>query len=309
MVYGVTMANNPASLNQLARQLASVIEPVAGQVYFAQECHDNYQALGFGPSPRELNGVAAPEFTAYFTSRGSVMGQVPGEVVAAAFAVFNPKIVIPAVAKGWEFTDAETICNARDNGAIAALQRMIGAQPEGSNRARELLLRAVEPLRPEGRPLYAGLCSLPLPGNVIGDIWRLADMLREYRGDSHTAAWISKGLNATEIGVLSELYWGLSVKSYSRTRGWTEDDYSDAIETLTAQGLLSKDLTLTTAGRDVREEIEVHTDQQMAPVLSVLGEHIHELIALLAPWGIKIREAKGYPMSGPHDLADAARTR
>lgn len=308
MVYGVTMTTSPSSHHMLARQLAAAIEPVAGQVYFAKECHDNYHSLGFGPSPRELNGVAAPDFTAYFTSRGSVMGQVPGQVVAATFAVFNPTIVIPAVTKGWEITDASTICNARDNGAIAALHRMIGKQPQGVQRARELLLRAADQLRPEGRTLYAGLRSLPLPGDTVGDMWRLSDMLREYRGDSHTAAWISKGLNATEIGVLSELYWGLSVKSYSRTRGWSDDDYTAAINSLTSQGLLTSDLTLTTAGRDLREQIEIATDDQMRPALFALGEDIHELIALLNPWGVTIREAKGYPMSGPHDLAEAARS-
>lgn len=302
------MVASPSSTHVLARRLASVLEPVTGQVYFARECHDNYVALGFGPSPRDVNGVPGPDFTAYFTSRGSVMGQVPGEVVAAAFAVFNPAIVIPAVTKGWSLTDAHTICQARDNGAIAALHRMVGDTPEGASTVRELLLRAVSPLRPEGRPLYAGLRSLPLPGSVMGDVWRLGDMLREFRGDSHTAAWVSKGITATEIGVLSELYWGLSIKSYSRTRGWSDDDYAEAIDSLSSRSLISGDGQLTTAGRELREEIEIATDEQMMPVLRALGDDVHTLIAILDPWGIAIRNAKGYPMSGPHDLAESARS-
>ena len=64
-----------------------------------------------------------------FCSRGSVMGQVPGEVIASAFAVFNPAAVIPAVAFGWTLTDAPTICAARDNGAIAQLVRILGERP------------------------------------------------------------------------------------------------------------------------------------------------------------------------------------
>jgi len=302
------MVASPSSIHVLARRLASVLEPVTGQVYFARECHDNYVALGFGPSPRDVNGVPGPDFTAYFTSRGSVMGQVPGEVVAAAFAVFNPAVVIPAVTKGWLLTDARTICQARDNGAIAALHRIIGENPDGATTARELLLRAVAPLRPEGRPLYAGLCSLALPGSVMGDVWRLGDMLREFRGDSHTAAWVSRGITATEVGVMSELYWGLSIKSYSRTRGWSDDDYAEAIESLTARSLITTDGHLTEAGRDLREEIEIATDEQMMPVLQVLRDDVHTLIAILDPWGVAIRDAKGYPMSGPHDLAESARS-
>src|SRR3954447_19395913 len=96
-------------LSKKARALGSVIEPFAGQVYFSPECHANYEGLGFGPSPGDFGGVAGPEFSAYFTSRGSVMGQVPGELVAAAFGVFNPEIVIPAVSAGWAKTDATTI--------------------------------------------------------------------------------------------------------------------------------------------------------------------------------------------------------
>ena len=54
-----------------------------------------------------------PDGPTYFCSRGSVMGQVPGELIAAAFAVFNPEAVVPSVAHGWTLTDAATICDAR----------------------------------------------------------------------------------------------------------------------------------------------------------------------------------------------------
>ena len=76
----------------IARRLAAAIEPFVGQVYFSPECHAAYAALGFNPSPGDANGVALPDGAAYFTSRGSVMGQVHGTVVAAAFGVFNPAV-------------------------------------------------------------------------------------------------------------------------------------------------------------------------------------------------------------------------
>ena len=100
------------------------------------------------------------------------------------------------------------------------------------HRARELLLRASEPLRPEGRPLYAGLRSLGLPGTPLADMWRAADRLREYRGDAHTAAWTSAGFDATEIGLLTELYWGLPMGSYVRTRAWSDDQLDAAKDRL-----------------------------------------------------------------------------
>ena len=292
-------------LSTRARQLGSVLEPLTGQVYFSPECHERYARLGFAPSPATNNGVALPDGPAYFTSRGSVMGQVPGEVVAAAFGVFNPEAVVPAVAYGWTLTDAATICQARDDGAIAQLVRILGEAPEGIDRVVELLRRAVEPLRPEGKPLYAGLRSLAVPSTPLGEMWRLGDMLREYRGDAHVAAWTTAAVDATEIGLLTELYWGLPMRSYSRTRAWTTEQFDAAHERLQARGWVD-DTSLTPAGREAREAIEVATDAQMARAIDALGDDIGELVERLGPWGAQVRAQQGYPASGPHDLASAA---
>src|SRR5436189_6344174 len=113
------------SLSTRARAIAAAIEPFAGQVYFSPECHSNYEGLGFGPSPAKLGDVALPEGSAYFCSRGSVMGQVPGELIASAFGVFNPDVVVPLVSAGWQITDAKTICQSRDDGATGQLVRIL----------------------------------------------------------------------------------------------------------------------------------------------------------------------------------------
>lgn len=289
-------------LSNRARRLGGALEPFAGQVYFSPECHENYVKLGFGPSGGEFAGVQGPNFTAYFTSRGSVMGQVPGDLVAAAFGVFNPAVVVPAVTEGWTLTDAATICAARDDGAIGQLTRILGEKPDGIDRANELLARATSVLRPEGKALYAGLRSLPLPGSPVGDAWRNADRLREYRGDAHIAAWTVAGFDATEICLLTEPYWGLPLRTYSRTRGWSDEEFDAAEARLVDRGLL-KDGAFTDEGRAERESIEAATDRQMKAVIDVLGDDFDELIEILLPWGAAIREAKGYPGGGPHDLA------
>lgn len=288
-----------------ARALGAALEPVAGQVYFSPECHTRYEALGFGASPGMAGGVALPDGPAYFCSRGSVMGQVPGELIAAAFGVFNPAAVVPAVTYGWTLTDAATICGARTAGATAQLVRILGDRPEGIEEATGLLTQANEPLRPEGRPLYAGLLSLGLPGNPMGDVWRLADRLREYRGDAHTAAWTSAGFEAAEIGLLTELYWGLPTRSYVRTRAWSDADLDAAEAALVERDLLSGGL-LTDVGRTAREEVEQATDRQCRRIVEALADQFDPLVAILAPWGEAIRAAGGYLPSGPHDLAGAA---
>ena len=182
--------------------------------------------------------------------------------------------------------------------------RVLGAEPDGLGRATELLAEAVAPLRPEGKPLFAGLLSLGLPGDPMGDMWRLADLLREYRGDAHTAAWTSAGLDATEVGLLTELYWGLPLRSYIRTRAWSDAQLDEAEGRLSERGLVA-DGALTEAGRTLRESVEVATDAQCEVMVDALGDGFDELIELLTPWGQAVRDAGGYPPQGPHDLAPA----
>lgn len=294
-----------AAVSARARALASALEPFAGQVYFAPECHERYAALGFGPSPGKAGAVALPDGAAYFCSRGSSLGQVPGELIASAFAVFNPSAVVPAVTYGWTLTDAETIGAARTAGATDQLVRILGPEPEGLADATALLARATEPLRPEGRPLYAGLLGAGLPGTPVGDAWRLADQLREYRGDAHTAAWTTAGYDAAEIGLATERYWGLPPRSYVRTRAWSDDDLDAAEARLRDRGLLDDD-GLTAAGRTAREDVERATDRQCGPLVEALGDDLDTLVALLAAWATAIRAAGGYLPTGPHDLARAA---
>jgi hypothetical protein len=291
--------------SRLARRLGSVLEPVIGQVYFSPECHANYVALGFDPSSGQADGVALPDGPAYFASRGSVLGQVSGEVIAAAFGVFSRAIVVPLVDIAWSRTDAATIRAARADGAVGPLRRLLGQRPEGTERALELLRVAAKPLPINGRPMAAGIAALPVPEDPLAALWQTGDFLREYRGDCHNAAWVAAGLTATDIGILTELYWGMAVRTYSRTRGWTTEEFDASEHHLRNLGYLDGEgasTHLTQAGRHAREQLEVATDVQMQPALDSLGSDIDELFDILTPWGEAIRSGRGYLTAGPHDL-------
>jgi hypothetical protein len=294
------MPTAPATdhVRDAARALARAIEPVVGQVFFAPECHERYAALGFGASPgSSRDGVAFPDGPAYFTSRGSALGQVPGELVAAAFGVFNPEVVVPAVAFGWTLTDAATIADERLLGAVEQLTRLLGERPDGVDRAVELLARATRPLEPWGRALFAGTLSQPLPGAPLGDLFRLGDRLREFRGDSHIAAWVAAGFDAVEIGLLTEPYWGIPSRTYIRTRAWSDAQLDAAEERLRTAGLVDDTGAATTEGRAAREAVELATDAQMAPAIAVLGADFQELIDLLTPMSRRVMAGAGYPPS------------
>jgi hypothetical protein len=298
-----TSTTKDEQLRRGARTLAATLEPVIGQVFFAPECHAAYEKLGFNPSPGSFgNGVAAPDGPAYFTSRGSLLGQVEPEVVASAFGVFKPAVVVPGVRFGWTKTDAPTIFAARRAGAAAQLERVCGPAGTEVTRPAALLERAVEPLAEPGRPLFAGLrAQWDDPADAWTRLFHLGDMLREHRGDAHVCAWSSGGVDAIEIGLLTEAYMGLPLRTYIRTRGWDDAELDGGVARLRAQGWLADDDTLSESGLAVREDLERSTDRAMTPALDALGADLEEVVGLLRPWGEAMRAAGGY-VGGPVDL-------
>jgi hypothetical protein len=125
-------------------------------------------------------------------------------------------------------------------------------------------------------------------------------MLRECRGDAHISAWTSEGLDGVEIGLLNDLYMGLPMRSYVRTRGWNDEELDAGAERLRRRGWLEGN-ALSEHGRAAREEIERATDRQMAPALVALGDDLGSVLDVLKPWGASMREAGGY-VGGPVDL-------
>ena len=296
-------------VRERARRLRNAVEPVAAGVYFAPEAHAAYAALGFDGSPITQGGVARPELKSYFTSRGACMGHVPGEVVAAAFGCFNPKVVIPAVAAGWQITSRHAILQERARAATAMLQRVIGDRPEGLDRVTDLLRGAAAAAPWPGRPIYSGLRSLGFPADPVGAMWRAADLLREHRGDSHVIAWAVGGADAVEVLLLTEQWWGLPARAYTPSRGWADADMDAGFDRLHRRGLMSGNEQITDAGRAFREEIEVRTDELERPILDALGDDLDELLEHLDAWSEAIIAAGSYPQriagvyntgGGPH---------
>lgn len=274
-------------VRRVSRRLRDLAEPIAGCVYFAPEAFAAYKALG-------LEGYAE----GYFCSRGACLGKPSGEVVVAAFGVFNPMIVIPAVEAAWTKTTPDAVLAARESGATSALHRMLGKIDPRP--ATDVLRPALESVDGAGRALFSGLRSLPFPDDPVAGLWRACDYVRERRGDGHIAAWISAGCDPVEIGLLTELFWGLQQATYIRTRGWSDDEISDGIARLEKRGYVAAG-ALTDDGLAYRRRIEETTDEMEADVVEALGGRADELFALLEPWTKAILDAKGYP-SDPAQL-------
>lgn len=269
-------------MRAISRRLRDLCEPIAGLVYFVPEAQAAYGELGFQSYTES-----------YFCSRGACLGHPSGEVICAAFGVFNPAIVLPAVEAGWSRTDRESTLAARERGATEALKRILGEADVKP--VVDTLRPAMESVDYVGRALFAGLRSLRFPSDPMTALWRVCDYVRERRGDSHIAAWISAGCDAVEVGLLTELFWGLEMGTYIRTRGWSLDDLDAATARLETKGYIA-DRKFTEAGRAYRRAIENATDEMERPVVEAI-EDPDALFAALEPIQQAVLEAKGYPVN------------
>jgi hypothetical protein len=278
-----------------ARRLRNAVEPVAAGVYFAPEAHAAYEALGFeGSPPASADGIARPELKSYFTSRGACMGQVPGEVVAAAFGVFNPKFVVPGVAAGWQITSRAAILQAREQAATAMLARVLGEQPKGLGRVTDLLRRAADAAPWAGRPIYGGwLAGVPRPPAGCHVAGR-GPAAGAPRGQPRHLLGGRRGRRGGDPASYRAVV-GVPARVYTPSRGWSDADMDAGFDRLTRRGLMSAGEQLTDAGRAFREEVEVRTDELERPVLEALGEDLGELLEHLDAWSEAIIAAGSYP--------------
>ncbi len=287
-------------MDKRTRSLRNVCEPIGANVYFAPEAHQRYVALGL---QQMGNG--------YFCSRGASMGKPSGLVVTAAFGVFNPAIVVPAVESGWAITEPAPLLQARYDGAVASLRRLVGdPDPLQLERAVESLRRGLEVAEGAGHPLFSGLKSLPWPADPVGQLWRCCDMVREHRGDSHIAVWTRAMLRPIEIQLMSELQLGIPLKTYSVTRGWSAEQMDHALDEMRDRGWVEGD-QFTPGGRAFREQIESDTDDMETPIVDAIGADFDDLIAILTPWAaaiVKVGVAGGGYPGGPDAIRDLMRT-
>lgn len=133
----------------------------------------------------------------YHLGRGGALGDVPAEVVIAAFAFFPPEVVTTAWEQGRAVMPPPAAARAYAALCNAWGREHLTGQP-GIERTAELLERVVAYAEPAGLPLFAGWRALPLPDDVPGRLAQLLMVMREHRGAVHVAAVAAVGLGPLE---------------------------------------------------------------------------------------------------------------
>src|SRR5437762_12016725 len=135
-----------------------------------------------------------------------------------------------------------------------------------------------------GRVLYAGLRALGVPEEPVARLWHAATLLREHRGDGHNAALLAHGVGGTEAHVLMALALGMRAEEFDRIHHLPNAQLAAVVDGLRGRGLVNAAGGLTDAGRELKERIEVRTDELAAPPYDVLSpDELDELIAGLEP--------------------------
>ncbi|QRP44859.1 hypothetical protein [Amycolatopsis sp. FDAARGOS 1241] len=282
------MEPNPS----LARRFWAALEPLHAVVYFAPEPAEAAKAVG-------LRGW----WMGYFAGRAAPLGPIGPGPVTAMFYGFAPPMVARALPDAWAFAGPEAVLRTRIAAVEAALTRVLpspGQSDEGVLELVELLERAATGCHFDGRPLAAAWATVAPPERPLARLWLATCTLREHRGDGHVLAAVSAGLTGLDAALTHIAAGATTREVVQRARGWTDDEWAAASESLRSRGLITPDGSLTPSGAEVRREVEEQTDHLAAEQLDALGpDAVERVLALAEPLSRAVVDAGGLPIPNP----------
>jgi hypothetical protein len=266
-----------AVMTHTARRMFELLEPICLVTFLADECNEELAALGH-----------RTYWDGYFASRAAPLGQVPAEVVHAAFYNFADGEAARHIPSAWETIPPEESVAARLRGSARSLRRILGEELAGSPglvRAADLTTKAATSAPTAGRMMYAGLRTLPIPSDPVARLWHCATMLREHRGDGHIAALVGAGIGGTQSHVLAAIELGIHPpESFGRVHHLPKQRLAEVMAGLRERGLVDTEGHFTHAGRETKERIEALTDELAAPPYDALSPaELDELVTALEP--------------------------
>ena len=263
-----------------ARRLRDACEPVAMHAVWSRATNERLAQLGLD------------FLTSYVGGRGAYLGEPAGAVVAAAFAWFEPGLVTTLWDAARAAVALDRLVQARDESTVASLREILADEDPGE--VASLLADAAAAADGMGRPLFSGRRADGRPQDAVHCLWWACGLVREHRGDSHVAVAAADGLDAIEMNILTELWIGMPLLSYTATRGWPPDAMQRAIARLEGRGWV-RDGGLTDSGLSARLSIEQRTDAQEQPIVAAIGDRLEEVCSRLNHWGQLCIEAGAFP--------------
>jgi hypothetical protein len=240
----------------------------------------------FAPEARAaLDGLGYRGFwMGYFAARSAPLGMVSPDVVTAIFYNFAPERVAKALPAAWQIAGPEAALRVRQESAVAALRRYGITADENVTVAVELAGKAARQAPLDGRPLFAANRALPWPEDPLAALWHAATLLREQRGDTHIAVLAAAGVSGRECNVLQAAAGAVPREYIARARDYDEGAWRHHEQQLAERGLLDDDGSITSAGQELKDDIESTTDALSLSALDALSDdEVEALFQALTP--------------------------
>lgn len=276
----------------VSRALWRRLETLHAVTYFAEESRSAAKACG-------LRGF----WMGYFGFRAAPLGAVSPATVEATFGSFSPHMVRRAIPDAWDHAAPDELVTARADAARDALARLAPDLDDRADDVNPLLERVVAAASPLGRPLFAANAALNLPDDPVARLWQLATTIREHRGDGHLHALAGAGLDGCEAHLVHAAEFDTPDDVLQVNRGWSDDEWADAIERLNARGVLER-RQLTEVGWALRRQVESDTDRSASrPIDAALDDsEQRHLLDVLAPPAHDVARSGTIPFPNPMGL-------
>jgi hypothetical protein len=273
-----------------ARSMWTLFEPIHAVTYFAPEARAAFEEAG-------LHGF----WRGYFAGRAAPLGPAGAAVVTASFFNFAPAFVARAIPAVWDLITPEDALRTRLAGAEAGLRGVLAGREAEAEVAAGLLWQAIGELDFSGRVLAAANAALPVADSgsagggsagggsagggsaAVARLWQAATLLREHRGDGHFAALAAADIDGCEAVAL-RCCMDLRREDIQPVRGWTDEQWDNALAGLADRGWVGAGGQLTTAGQAAHDAVENATDWAAARPWARLGaDATAELAGVLTP--------------------------
>ena len=280
-----------------ARSMWTLFEPIHAVTYFVPEARAAFEEAG-------LRGF----WRGYFAGRAAPLGPAGAAVVTASFFNFAPAFVARAIPAVWGLITPEDALRTRLAGAEAGLRGLLAGREAEAEVAADLLWQAIGELDFSGRVLAAANAALPLADGgspdggsadggspVLARLWQAATLLREHRGDGHFAALAAADIDGCEAVAL-RCCIDLRREDIQPVRGWTHEQWDNALAGLADRGWVGADGQLTNAGQAAHDAVENATDWAAARPWARLGaDATAELADVLTPLAKACAAVLPYP--------------
>ena len=284
-----------ADAAHMARSMWTLFEPIHAVTYFAPEARAAFEEAG-------LHGF----WRGYFAGRAAPLGPAGAAVVTASFFNFAPAFVARAIPAVWDLITPEDALRTRLAGAEAGLRGVLAGREAEAEVAAGLLWQAIGELDFSGRVLAAANAALPVADSgsagsgsagsgsagsgsagggsaAVARLWQAATLLREHRGDGHFAALAAADIDGCEAVAL-RCCMDLRREDIQPVRGWTDEQWDNALAGLADRGWVGAGGQLTTAGQAAHDAVENATDWAAARPWARLGaDATAELAGVLTP--------------------------